>query len=749
MQILTIIFLLVHFTPLVWMLLVRKRTMCPNESYCECNWEAKKIECMCKSDECKVSPSEVAMHLNEYNYNEFRREESFTFENRSLVDFKEIYINNIIKYESSFFRNAQFAPQFRLSIQSIRELKRNLLANMTGLNYLEIIYFDLAQVDVGAFEHLKCETFSFIALGKNYNLNLNQFGPGTEINSLILDFHSTHAMSTIFVNTEPEWTFVESQLAKMKPGRLGDVPLSKQQLLKYWSSKARVKKVYIQEVKGLEVLDYRWVPRFVQLDRIELFYTDVIKISPSFALLHSDSLKYLTIRQSKIEIIESRIFEHLTALEYLDLSSNPIKMFELEAFYGLASLKTLTLQSIMDTYIMDESDLCTLSYLPCNVDVYLDNYDDATFGISCALIFLHELRNDTNKFQLTINSNLFKMLPKSSINYQRDVRCKLKDQLRACLEKTNRADHCLVDKLGVRLSTGGLVTTNEPPPKQHPAFNTLNPVVHSRAIRLNLVELTIANLTNELEYLKRKNEILSDIEAELLHLNETTHEIRSNISKLFDLYQAVEYISQLLEAAIATTTSTTTTTTATTPNLITSALRWLELTNESTTLKEIREQTMVVKNLIKTAEANQTSQTQNLTGKYFQLNQSLFVVIMILFLFLAIQIVIGLLVFYLFCKLKAHRRLSSSKIFVQERKLAPNDAANELTSENLKQPEIFQLDSNGEFIKQPIVNTATAALTGKSKIFTRADQYRKPKFVPRQPVEFLRDSSLSLKNFHL
>lgn len=154
----------------------------------------------------------------------------------------------------------------------------------------------------------------------------------------------------------------------------------------------------ILKVKGLSTLDHTWVPKFDGLDRIEIYYTDLSRIGRTFAYLHGDSLRHLSIRQSRLEILETHAFELMTRLESLDLSSNPIKKIDTDAFVGLFSLKTLTLQSIQDTYTVGEPDLCALSNLPCGVDVYLDNYgDDNT--VSCVLIFLHELRNDTVKFR--------------------------------------------------------------------------------------------------------------------------------------------------------------------------------------------------------------------------------------------------------------------------------------------------------------------------------------------------------------
>lgn len=157
--------------------------------------------------------------------------------------------------------------------------------------------------------------------------------------------------------------------------------------------------ISFSKVKGLSTLDHTWVPKFDTLERIEIYYTDLSRIAPTFGYLHGDTLRFLTIRQSRLEILESRSFELMSRLEQLDLSSNPIKKIERDAFVGMPALRTLTLQSIQDTYTVSEPDLCALSQLPCGIDVYLDNYGDEN-TVSCVLIFLHELRNDTVKFRL-------------------------------------------------------------------------------------------------------------------------------------------------------------------------------------------------------------------------------------------------------------------------------------------------------------------------------------------------------------
>ena len=201
--------------------LVSPRRQCPNKEFCECNFETRKIECLCKQ------PSDCNGRL--------------TFANKSLAEFREVYINNVARFDRTFFANLQLSSQFRLSLQSTHELAPRFLADLTGLTLLEIIYFDMMHIQPKAFDGLKCETFSFISLGENTPLNLNAFGSGeTRINSLLLDFHSTNDMSAVFENTDPLWMEIEIEPSARR--------LTREQLVAFWSSRARIKKIYIQEV---------------------------------------------------------------------------------------------------------------------------------------------------------------------------------------------------------------------------------------------------------------------------------------------------------------------------------------------------------------------------------------------------------------------------------------------------------------------------------------------------------------------
>lgn len=201
--------------------MVLMRRQCPNKEFCECNMETRKLECLCKQPDCSSR---------------------LTFANKSLVDFREIYINNVARLDHSLFANTQVAPQFRLSLQSTREIGSCFLADLVGgsITLLEIIYFDMVRIHARAFDGLKCETFSFISLGENTAMNLDAFGPDTRVNNLLLDFHSTSKMNAVFENTDSTWLEIENDAHIHL--------LTRERLIEYWSSRARIKKVYIQEV---------------------------------------------------------------------------------------------------------------------------------------------------------------------------------------------------------------------------------------------------------------------------------------------------------------------------------------------------------------------------------------------------------------------------------------------------------------------------------------------------------------------
>ncbi|CAF0850858.1 unnamed protein product [Brachionus calyciflorus] len=402
--------------------------ICPNENFCKCNWESKRIECFCKTDECRN-----ALAINSHQTD--KEKSLFKFTNKTYQQFKEIYINEVERIDQSFFINTLFSRDIKLSIQLSNIIGANLLANLTRIKNLEIIYTNLYLIEPNAFNYLTCETLSFISLGDNYEIDIKSFGDEAHIDSLVLDYHTSNYLKSLFINTSPGWKALKHQINLLN---LVNYSLTKQQLNRYWSLPATIKKIYIQEVKGIKVLDHTFVPKFNSLEKIEIYFTDINQISPNFAILHSDNLKYLTIRQSNLEVIQSNIFGSLHKLEFLDLSSNPIKFFELNSFENTFNLKTLMLHSISEYYHVDYSDICMFSYLNCGVNVYLDSYVDSRK--SCPHIFINELRNESSKFDFAMKESQFVEYS----NARRD--CKLKDELKSCLIKTNRNNHCLMKK---------------------------------------------------------------------------------------------------------------------------------------------------------------------------------------------------------------------------------------------------------------------------------------------------------------
>ena len=389
---------------------VKKKRNCPLKE-CECNWETRKVECLCKTDDCKNAYSP--------EFNTAQQElTSFNFSNKNLKLFEDIHISNVERYDRNYFRDSTFSNEFSLTLESVRKIEKEAFADLNGLVNFKIIYNELDLVDPNAF-NLKCDVFTLVSEGKGYEINLNVFSENTGINKLVLDYHSSNKIESIFTNSNFDTSENKLEL--------------KDQILKHWSSNARINKILIQNALGVELLDFKYAPKFMNLAEIEINHSDITKISPLFGLLHADSLKRLIIRNSKLELVESRIFEYLNELDYLDLSSNPIKSFDTEAFYGLNKLNTLSLKSISDTYVIDEQDLCMLTYLPCKVSVNLDDSDEALS--SCALIYLHDLKNDTNEL-----NNLNELSNKR-------VECRLKEKVNFCIELSQRkaADHCLAN----------------------------------------------------------------------------------------------------------------------------------------------------------------------------------------------------------------------------------------------------------------------------------------------------------------
>lgn len=112
----------------------------------------------------------------------------------------------------------------------------------------------------------------------------------------------------------------------------------------------------------------------------------------------------------------------------------------------------------------------------------------------------------------------------------------------------------------------------------------------------------------------------------------------------------------------------------------------------------------------------------------------------------------------MFCKQRLYRRLTLSSALSSGRKISDACATAsgncggggkdgvmdmETTIENLddikNKDDIFKLESSGFKLNG----------NNRERLFMRTQDARKPKFIPRRPVEFLRDSPVSLRNYHL
>ena len=121
-------FILIKMAP------VKKRRFCPNSKYCECDFENKRIECICQLNECKNMGNSFDFdHTNNVINNHVLNNKSLNFANMNLVMFKEIYINSVTRIDSEFFKNSIFMSDFRLSLQSIKFIEPFILASVNNL----------------------------------------------------------------------------------------------------------------------------------------------------------------------------------------------------------------------------------------------------------------------------------------------------------------------------------------------------------------------------------------------------------------------------------------------------------------------------------------------------------------------------------------------------------------------------------------------------------------------------------------
>ena len=209
--------------------LIKKR-LCPNENFCSCNWDKRKIEC---------SIIDNMTSLLSFNHS------IFNFSNKSYKNFSEIYLNNLIVLDLSFFKGSTFSSKFKLSINLIKHIGKHFISNISGLNYLEITYSDLKQIESGAFDFLNVKSLTFTAKEKNFPININIFGQELTVNSLHLDFNSLSFMKKVFWNGNVEWLslalkrkFKSNFLKNIDPNTFtsneSDMLLSREELIKYW-----------------------------------------------------------------------------------------------------------------------------------------------------------------------------------------------------------------------------------------------------------------------------------------------------------------------------------------------------------------------------------------------------------------------------------------------------------------------------------------------------------------------------------
>ena len=346
-----------------------------------------------------------------------------TLANKNLAHFKNLIFNNFTRLNGRSFENAQFSSLLdSLFIGQIKLLQSNTWSwssNLpdTKINNLHLSFSSDIIIEPNSFDYLICDTLVLTCFQcqNNQPLSINNFGENTQIKHLILDFQT-------IVNTSSTQT---SNLFKNNIDRFNKMSDYNQNVPydEYWSTwytEADIENILVKNVKGIYILDYKYLPNFKNLTKIQIINTDLNEISETFALLHSKNLKSLLIQESNIEYIKSNVFETLTNLEFLDLSFNPIKRFELQTFNGLNSLKTLNLNGLKGNIGFTNDDLCMLTYLPCKIDLKLDV---ELFGTeeNCALVYLSEI-----KFKRLISSRQI-----SPCN-------NLTDELAVCFKISNR-----------------------------------------------------------------------------------------------------------------------------------------------------------------------------------------------------------------------------------------------------------------------------------------------------------------------
>jgi septation ring formation regulator EzrA len=121
----------------------------------------------------------------------------------------------------------------------------------------------------------------------------------------------------------------------------------------------------------------------------------------------------------------------------------------------------------------------------------------------------------------------------------------MRERLSQCLRQTGRSGskHCLANHLGLIDELPIMLeSTSTRPTITSTTHNTIS--THSTPLQFEKIRIDLADLTQQVETLKTRNRELSDLERSLERLNMTAHQIKQNLSVLFDLYET-EYDSNL------------------------------------------------------------------------------------------------------------------------------------------------------------------------------------------------------------
>lgn len=124
----------------------------------------------------------------------------------------------------------------------------------------------------------------------------------------------------------------------------------------------------------------------------------------------------------------------------------------------------------------------------------------------------------------------------------------MRERLSQCLRQTGRSGskHCLANHLGLidELPIMSESTSTRPATITSTTHSQNIISTHSTPLQFEKIRIDLADLTQQVETLKTRNRELSDLERSLERLNMTAHQIKQNLSMLFDLYET-EYDSNL------------------------------------------------------------------------------------------------------------------------------------------------------------------------------------------------------------